>query len=161
MTDRGNELEMIETIKPKSTLNLPFKSVYTDNSEIFFSVNGFTVTKIPFVWKELQSKVNMSKLLICEPKNDELSSDPFIIKARGETNQIFYENTSRCTILSTNYRIILGPAVVLKNLLPVNVTCSFDTTAEEHIVTPGNLVALPNVNPNKCHFVLRVSFFLF
>lgn len=80
MTDRGNELELIAAIQPNTTLNIPFKSVYTSTNEIFFSVNGFTVTRIPYVWKELQSKVQHSVLLFCDSKNPHLCQDSFIIK---------------------------------------------------------------------------------
>lgn len=80
MTDRGNELEFISTIPSNVTLNLPFKAVYTNTNEIFFSVNGFTITSIPFIWKELQSKVQLSKYLYCESKNRNVCQDSFVIK---------------------------------------------------------------------------------
>nr|XP_034187905.1 vacuolar protein sorting-associated protein 13 isoform X3 [Osmia lignaria] len=82
MTKRGNEVECVGTVAPDSKLNLPLDTVYTPTSIywLFFSVNGYMVSVEPFVWKDLQKTVSMSKLLKCESRTKQDVTEPFYIK---------------------------------------------------------------------------------
>lgn len=82
MTSRGNELKSIGTIQPGSVFNVPMKAIYTPTCELFFSVPQYSVTNTPFIWKDLQSNVNQTQILLCHP-NDEVElghGEPFVIK---------------------------------------------------------------------------------
>nr|XP_012140992.1 PREDICTED: vacuolar protein sorting-associated protein 13C isoform X2 [Megachile rotundata] len=82
MTKRGNEVECVGTVAPDSKLNLPLDAVYTPTSIywLFFSVDGYMVSIEPFVWKDLQKTVSMSKLLKCESRTKQEIIEPFYIK---------------------------------------------------------------------------------
>lgn len=82
MTQRGNELECIATVEPGHTYNVPFKAVYSRTNELFFSVNGYSVTTTPFIWKDLQLNISSSKILQCASKNEEETKQPLIIKVK-------------------------------------------------------------------------------
>lgn len=40
MTKKGNELQLVGSVKSDGHLNLPLQAVYTPTNEIFFSVPG-------------------------------------------------------------------------------------------------------------------------
>lgn len=40
MTSKGNEVMLVGTVGPSSTLNLPLEAIYAPTSELFFSVEG-------------------------------------------------------------------------------------------------------------------------
>lgn len=80
MTVKGNELESIAIIEPNATVNLPLKAVYTPTNELFFSVAGYSVTTNPFIWKDLQLNLAVTKMLQCAPLNREPLTEPFVIK---------------------------------------------------------------------------------
>lgn len=97
MTARGNELECISTVEPGATVNIPVKAVYTPTSELFFSVSKYSVTASPFVWKDLQMNLSITKLLQCRSKYVD-HNDSFIIK-----------------VSITNYYIILFISIINNN----------------------------------------------
>lgn len=158
MTPKGNELELIGAVQPNSALNVPLKAVYTPTNELFFAVSGFSVSSTPYAWKDLQTKLAVTKILQCS-KTTEKGNDFFIIKAVGEMEQVFYESTSRHTMASTCFNIRLRPAVIFKNLLPLDIICCIDELAEEYTVKAGDTLQLPNVDPGKNVLVIRVSLF--
>lgn len=82
MTEKGNELESIAIVQPGASFNVPLNAVYTMTNELFFSVDGYTVTTIPYIWKDLQSNVEVTKSLLCSPKKDGVSQEPFVIQVR-------------------------------------------------------------------------------
>lgn len=78
---RGNELECISTIDPGETLDVPLNALYSPTGEIFFSVDGFSITTTPYVWRELQQNLSFANVLKCERKEEsEISKPPFLIK---------------------------------------------------------------------------------
>ncbi|KAL4719261.1 hypothetical protein ACJJTC_009393, partial [Scirpophaga incertulas] len=89
MTLSGNEVRLLGEVKPGGTLRLPLQAVHTPTAEIFFSVEGFTVSVSPFVWRELQQEVKMSKLLQCDSK-DKTSGEKFYLKVT-DTIRIFID----------------------------------------------------------------------
>nr|XP_050858456.1 intermembrane lipid transfer protein Vps13 isoform X2 [Vespula vulgaris] len=82
MTKRGNEVECVGTVAPDDRLNLPLDAVYTPTNIywLFFSVNGYMVSIEPFVWKDLQKNVSMTKLLKCEARSKQEIIEPFYIQ---------------------------------------------------------------------------------
>ncbi|XP_044002668.1 vacuolar protein sorting-associated protein 13 isoform X3 [Aphidius gifuensis] len=82
MTKRGNEVECVGTVGPNEKLNLPLDAVYTPTNIywLFFSVNGNMFSIEPFVWKDLQKTVSMTKLLKCEPKTKQETKEPFYVQ---------------------------------------------------------------------------------
>nr|CAD7454577.1 unnamed protein product [Timema tahoe] len=167
MTKRGNEVECIGTVEPGSLINLPLFSVYTPTNELFFSVKGtasyysfgYTVSVVPYIWKDLQNMLTTSKLLQCDPKNKG-DKEPFFMKIVGEMEQVYYENTSRHTMSSTCYNIHLRPAVVLKNFLPVDLVCCVQGVPKERGLKAGECMQMPTAEPGKTTIVLRISNYL-
>nr|CAD7395131.1 unnamed protein product [Timema poppensis] len=159
MTKRGNEVECIGTVEPGSLINLPLFSVYTPTNELFFSVKGYTVSVVPYIWKDLQNMLTTSKLLQCDPKIKG-DNEPFFIKIVGEMEQVYYENTSRHTMSSTCYNIHLRPAVVLKNFLPVDLVCCVQGVPKERGLKAGECMQMPTAEPGKTTIVLRISNYL-
>ncbi|XP_076225482.1 vacuolar protein sorting 13C isoform X3 [Nomia melanderi] len=82
MTKRGNEVECVGTVAPDNKLNLPLDAVYTPTNTywLFFSVDKYMVSLEPFVWKDLQKTVSMTKLLKCESRTKQEVVEPFYIK---------------------------------------------------------------------------------
>ncbi|KAK3913373.1 Vacuolar protein sorting-associated protein 13 [Frankliniella fusca] len=148
MTPRGNEVESVGVVEPGQKINLPLKAVYTPTSELFFSVEGHSVSVQPFVWRELQKTLGMTNLLQCDPKHKE-EMEPFFIKAVGEMEQIFYENTSRHTMASTCYNVHLRPAVILKNFLPIDLLCQLQGAPDEKPLKAGERMQIPTAEPGN------------
>lgn len=159
MTARGNEVESIGVVEPGKKINLPLKAVYTPTSELFFSVDGHSVSVQPFVWRDLQKTLGMTNLLQCDPKSKE-EMEPFFIKAVGEMEQIFYENTSRHTMASTCYNVHLRPAVILKNFLPIDLVCQLQGAADERPLKAGERMQIPTAEPGNFTVVLRIPNYL-
>lgn len=158
MTVTGNDAESLGDVEPKGVMNLPLRAVYTPTSEIFFSVEGYTVSVTPFIWRDLQKTLNQTKLLKCESRNRN-QKDKFFMKAVGVMEQVFFAETSRHTMVSACYNIYLRPAVVLQNTLPVDIIVSAQgiQKPEEHVVKPGETLHLPQVQPGSTVIVLMVT----
>ncbi|XP_049842368.1 LOW QUALITY PROTEIN: intermembrane lipid transfer protein Vps13-like [Schistocerca gregaria] len=159
MTRRGNEVERVGTVQAGRPLNLPLYAIYTPTNELFFSVKGYTVSVIPFVWKELQNMLTHSKMLQCEPK-DKKDKDPFFMKIVGELEQVYFEQTSRHTVASSCYNIYLRPAVMLKNLLPVDIICCLAGTAKETRLKPGHRAQVATAEPGSSVIIIRIPEYL-
>ncbi|XP_028133900.2 intermembrane lipid transfer protein Vps13 isoform X1 [Diabrotica virgifera virgifera] len=160
MTSKGNQLLLVNTIKPNDKLNVPLKAVYTPTTELFFGVPNYSVTATPFTWKELETNLKVTKILQCYPKTGDNETMPFVIKAVGEMEQVYYEHTTRHTMASTCYNINLRPAVIFKNSLPYNVVCCVDESPDEFTVEPGDTLQLPTVDPGKNCLVFRIPEYL-
>lgn len=161
MTAKGNELELLGAAQPGSYLNVPLKAVYTPTNELFFAVSGHSVTSAPYIWKNLQTSVSVTKLLQCPNKEANKGKGPFIIKCVGNMKQVYFEETSRHTMASTCYNIHLRPSVIFKNFLPYDVVCCIDEQADEFEVKAGDTLQLPTLDPGKNVLVIRVSFNFF
>ncbi|XP_076183155.1 vacuolar protein sorting 13C isoform X2 [Ptiloglossa arizonensis] len=112
MTKRGNEVECVGTVAPDSKLNLPLDAVYTPTNIywLFFSVDRYMVSIEPFVWKDLQKTVSMSKLLKCESRTKQEVVEPFYIKmffVMIVVGSILYNNNTIGLLLNAiNWRSI-------------------------------------------------------
>ncbi|RZF46695.1 hypothetical protein LSTR_LSTR002558 [Laodelphax striatellus] len=159
MTKKGNEVQLITSIPPKSHFNLPVQAIYTPAKELFFSVEGYSLSTNPFIWKEVQSNWKFSKLLQCNSKNSE-DKEPFFIKAVGEVEQVYFEHGNRHTMNSNCININLNPPVVLKNLLPVDIICCVQGIVAENSIKSGGLFEIPTCEPGSSSIVLRISGYL-
>lgn len=160
MTNRGNELEFIKKVEGSTAINIPLQAVYTLTNEFFFSVHNHTVTAVPYVWKDLKPNLTVVKILHCPPINEN-KAGPFIMKVRGETEQIYFENTSKHTMSSLCYTIHIRPTITFRNYLPYPVTCIVQGDLKETVVEPGDLMHLPTVHPGQSYVILKVCYILF
>ncbi|CAH2071109.1 unnamed protein product, partial [Iphiclides podalirius] len=159
MTLSGNEVRLLGDVKPAGVLRLPLQAVHTPTAELFFSVEGFTVSVSPFIWRELQHEVRITKLLQCDSK-DKASGEKFYLKAVGTMEQVFYENTNRHTFASSCYDIVLKPAVKLQNCLPVDIIVSQLGLKRTQIFKPGEMFHLSHLSPNRASIVVMIQSYL-
>ncbi|XP_075230691.1 vacuolar protein sorting 13C isoform X2 [Lycorma delicatula] len=159
MTKKGNEVQLVGSVKPESHLNLPLQAVYTPTNEIFFSVPGYTVSLSPYIWKDLQKTLTLTKILQCNSKNIE-DKEPFFIKALGEMEQVYYEYGQRHTMASTCYNIHLRATVILKNFLPTDIIVCVQGLAKENCLASGERLEIPTAEPGSSSIVIRISGYL-
>ncbi|CAH1406539.1 unnamed protein product [Nezara viridula] len=159
MTDKENELHLIGTVKPNDLLNLPLDSIYTQTTELFFSADGYTVSIVPYLWKDLQNCVQKSKILKCNPKSKS-NTEPLFLRVDGELEQIFFENTTRHTMLSRCFKLSIRPTVTFKNILPIKVHILIQGIAGEHPVLPAMTIQIPTAEPGNSSVVIRIPDYL-
>nr|XP_012230348.1 PREDICTED: vacuolar protein sorting-associated protein 13C isoform X2 [Linepithema humile] len=162
MTKRGNEVECVGTVSPDEKLNLPLDAVYTPTNIywLFFSVDGYMVSVEPFVWKDLQKTVSMTKLLKCECRVKQDITEPFYIQAVGEIEQVYFENTTRHTMASTIYNVHLYPSLYLKNFLPIDIIICLPGVAQENLLEASASLQLPTIDPAKSSIVIKLPNYL-
>ncbi|GLH16637.1 Vacuolar protein sorting-associated protein 13A [Gryllus bimaculatus] len=120
----------------------------------------YTVSVVPFVWKNLQNLLTTSKVLQCDPKSQTDGKQPFMMKIIGEMEQVYFENTTRHTMLSTCYNIHLRPTVIFKNHLPVQIVVCLANTSVESKLGTGQRLQLPTAEPGKCSLIVRIPEYL-
>ncbi|CAL4058718.1 unnamed protein product, partial [Meganyctiphanes norvegica] len=159
MMEHGNEVDFALKLSPGEEQRLPLHAVHTPSGEIFFAVNGHSVSIVPFVWRGLQNRICEVQELRCNPRNmQEVHATPFIISASGTVEQILYEDTSRRTLKSVLYCIELHPAMVLYNLLPVSLSLdSPGTTDTKSWVMPGNSKYLNKAVRGACYLEIQIN----
>ncbi|KAL0119958.1 hypothetical protein PUN28_007968 [Cardiocondyla obscurior] len=162
MTKRGNEVECVGTVAPDEKLNLPLDAVYTPTNMywLFFSIDGYMVSVEPFIWKDLQKTVSMTKLLKCEPRSKQDTTEPFYIQAVGEIEQVYFENTTRHTMASTIYNVHLYPSVYLKNFLPIDIIIRLPGSAQENLLEASASLQLPTIDPAKSNIIIKLPNYL-
>ncbi|XP_043267936.1 vacuolar protein sorting-associated protein 13 isoform X2 [Venturia canescens] len=139
MTKRGNEVECVGTVGPDERLNLPLDAVYTPMNIywLFFSINGYMVSIEPFIWKDLQKTVSMTKLLKCESRSKQENKEPFyiqIIFMMIMVGCIFYYNEHIDLLLSTvDWRSKLSRFI--NNITPVCLS-PFNSTPPKYLEAP-------------------------
>ncbi|XP_011259018.1 vacuolar protein sorting-associated protein 13 isoform X2 [Camponotus floridanus] len=162
MTKRGNEVECVGTVAPDEKLNLPLDAVYTPTNIywLFFSVEGYMVSVEPFIWKDLQKTVSMTKLLKCESRSKQDVTEPFYIQAVGEIEQVYFENTTRHTMASTIYNVHLYPSIYLKNFLPIDIIISLPGIVQENLLEASASLQLPTIDPVKSSIIIKLPNYL-
>ncbi|XP_025834660.1 vacuolar protein sorting-associated protein 13 isoform X2 [Agrilus planipennis] len=160
MTEKSNNLAFIFNIQPGQSRNLPYKAVYTTTGQLFFSVKSYSVTSVPFVWRDLNSNVTISKTLMCRPKDHLNHTEPFLLYVSGKMKQVYSETSTRYTMASVCYNVYLKPVVVFKNYLPFNVVCIIDKLVEEYVIEPGAYTQLPNVQPGTSSICVKIPDYL-
>ncbi|XP_043195714.1 vacuolar protein sorting-associated protein 13-like [Amphibalanus amphitrite] len=136
MNSGGNELHCVGVAEPHGMLALPLAAVYSNTAEIFFGVEGYTVSVQPFVWRELQNTPEVTRTLKCDSKKGK-EGHPFCMLCHGEMKPVFFEASRAKTLTSRSYRIHLRPPAVLSNLLPVEVTYLRPGDLEAVVLPPG------------------------
>ncbi|KAJ8733309.1 hypothetical protein PYW08_001607 [Mythimna loreyi] len=159
MTLSGNEVRLLGEVKPGDIMRLPLQAVHTPTAELFFSVEGFTVSVSPFIWRELQQEPLIAKLLQCDSK-DKNSGEKFYLKAVGTMEQVFFEHTNRHTFASSCYDIVLKPAVKLQNCLPVEIVISQLGLKRTQVFKPGEMFHLSHLSPNRASIVIMIQNYL-
>ncbi|XP_050667360.1 intermembrane lipid transfer protein Vps13 isoform X3 [Leptidea sinapis] len=159
MSSAGNEVVELGEVAAGATLRLPLRAVHTSTAEIFFSVEGFTVSVSPFIWRELQQEMKISKLLQCDSK-DKNSGEKFYLRAVGSMEQVLFEHSNRHTFASSCYEIVLKPAVKLQNCLPVDIVVSQLGLKRTQRFTPGQMFHLSHLAPSKASIVIMIQNYL-
>lgn len=118
MTNRGNELEFVKKIPPKSSANLPLNAIYTLTNELFFSVEGYSVTAIPYVWKDLLLNLSMTKILQCPASNRD-RQEPFIMKVDFQYLSILFYYYYFCRFAGKLNKCITNTLISIQCLVHV------------------------------------------
>ncbi|XP_046683901.1 vacuolar protein sorting-associated protein 13 isoform X2 [Homalodisca vitripennis] len=159
MTKKGNEVQLVGFVQPHQHLNLPLDAIYTPTNELFFSVSGYSVSNEPFVWKDLQNSLVISKILQCNHKNLE-DTEPFFIQAVGELEQVYFEHSNRHTMSSSCFNIHLRPTVTLKNFLPLDIEVCTQGVSKESLVPSGDRLQIPTAEPGATTICIRIRAYL-
>lgn len=156
MTDKGNELKFISSVPAEGHINVPVPAVYTQTNELFFAVPNFSVSTTPYVWKDLQNNLVVTKLLQCPPRSPESGSQNYIIKAMGEMQQVYMESTNKHTMVSNCYNIHLRPVIEFTNCLPVDIILNLESRSDEYEIKAGHTWNLRFAIPGKSALIIRV-----
>lgn len=111
----------IGTIEPDQSFNVPIQYVHDNQKEIYFSIAGYRTSTQGLSWKESPGSSTFVKSLQCDPIN---TYEPLYINAIRERFDVFFEVTSKYTMLSACYLIRLRPPLILKNALPLDLIVS-------------------------------------
>lgn len=118
---RNGAMVEIGQVEPGSTFNVPLHALYASNKELFFSITNYKTSVQGFNWKENPSDFKCMKFLQCDPIH---TFEPFYITAIREREEVYYEVTSKFTMLSACYVINLKPPLYLRNALPIDIQIS-------------------------------------
>ncbi|KAI4501433.1 hypothetical protein M0802_003310 [Mischocyttarus mexicanus] len=114
----------------------------------------------PFVWKDLQKNVSMTKLLKCEARSKQEIIEPFYVQVVGEIEQVYFENTSRHTMSSTIYNVHLYPSVYLKNFLPIDIIICLPGIIEEKLLEASATLQIPTIDYTKSNIIIKLPNYL-
>lgn len=118
---RNGQLIEIGQVEPGSVFNVPLHALYATQKELFFSITNYKTSVQGFNWKENPSDFKYMKYLQCDPIH---TFEPFYITAIREREEVYYEVTSKYTMLSACYVINLKPPLYLRNALPIDIQIS-------------------------------------
>ncbi|XP_018308960.1 vacuolar protein sorting-associated protein 13A isoform X2 [Mycetomoellerius zeteki] len=102
----------------------------------------------------------MTKLLKCESRCKQDSTEPFYIQSVGEIEQVYFENTTRHTMASTVYNVHLYPSVYLKNFLPIDIIICLPGTVQENLLEASASMQLPTIDPVKSSIIIKLPNYL-
>jgi len=111
----------IGRVGPHSVFHVPLHAIYADSKELYFSMRGYRTSVQGISWAANPSDMNYSHQLHCDPTK---TFESLIINARRKKSEVYYENTSKYTLLSAFYTIHLRPPLYLRNSLPINIQVS-------------------------------------
>nr|XP_022907872.1 vacuolar protein sorting-associated protein 13-like [Onthophagus taurus] len=160
ITPNEQEKEFVGSIEPEETFYVPVNAVYTPTCELFFSIQKYSVTTQPFVWKHLYLKVNQIQLLQCSPTTLLGHSEPFVIKTISNIEQIYNENTVKRTMNSILCNIHIHPSVLFRNYLPYKVSITVQNIDDEFLVEPGCTLPITNGIPGASYLVVTIPNYL-
>lgn len=139
---RNGALTEIGQVQPGSTFNVPLHALYAAHKELYFSIANYKTSVQGFNWKENPSDFKYMKYLQCDPIH---TFEPFYITAIREREEVYYEVTTKFTMLSACYVINLKPPLYLRNALPIDIQISVaGCTVSQTESNVGNEVADSN-----------------
>lgn len=117
----GDKTVEIGTIKPDESFNVPIQFIHSNNKEIYFSIAGYRTSTQGLSWKESPGNSTFVKSLQCDPIN---TYEPLYINAIRERFDVFFEVSTKYTMLSACYLIRVRPPLILRNALPIDLIVS-------------------------------------
>ena len=116
-----NDAIQIGEVMPNECFNVPLNCIHDTFKELHFSIAGYRTSIQSMSWKESPSNHNFVKSLQCDPIN---TYEPLYINAIRERFDVFFEISSKFTMLSACYVIKLRPPLLLRNALPIDLVVS-------------------------------------
>ncbi|XP_055686925.1 intermembrane lipid transfer protein Vps13 isoform X2 [Lutzomyia longipalpis] len=112
---------VVGEVPPNKVFNVPLHSIYAVNKDLHFSLPNYKPSIQGINWKDSPSDFEYRRTLQCDP---EVNYEPFYINAVRTRKDVYYEVTSKITMLSVCYVIHLRPPVLLRNTLPIPIIIS-------------------------------------
>lgn len=116
----GRQVE-IGQVQPNESFNIPLNCIHDSSKDLHFSIAGYRTSTQGMSWKECPGNSTLVKSLQCDPIN---TYEPLYINAIRERFDVFFEISSKFTILSACYLIRLRPPLLLRNALPIDLIVS-------------------------------------
>lgn len=116
----GRQMD-IGLIRPNESFNVPLNCIHDASKDLHFSIVGYRTSTQGMSWKECPGNSTLVKSLQCDPVN---TYEPLYINAIRERFDVFFEVSSKFTILSACYLIRLRPPLLLRNALPIDLVVS-------------------------------------
>lgn len=111
----------VGSVQPNASFNVPINFIHDNLKELHFSIAGYRTSTQGLSWKECPGNSTLLKSLQCDPVN---TYEPLYINAIRERFDVYFEISSRFTILSACYVIRLRPPLILRNALPIDLVVS-------------------------------------
>lgn len=111
----------IGQVLPNESFNVPLNCIHDAAKELHFSIAGYRTSTQGLSWKESPGNSTLVKSLQCDPIN---TYEPLYINAIRERFDVFFEISSKYTILSACFLIRLRPPLLLRNALPIDLVVS-------------------------------------
>ncbi|XP_017049520.1 vacuolar protein sorting-associated protein 13 [Drosophila ficusphila] len=108
-------------VRAGEVFHVPLHAIYAEPKELHFSMRGYRTSVQGISWAASPSDLNYSHQLHCGPTK---TFEPLFINARRKKTEVYFENTSKYTLLSATYTIHLRPPLYLRNSLPINIKVS-------------------------------------
>lgn len=108
-------------VEPNQSFNVPINYIHDSSRELHFSIAGYRTSTQGISWKESPGNSMLVKSLQCDPVN---TYEPLYVNAIRERFDVYFEISSKFTILSACYLIRLRPPLILRNALPVDLIVS-------------------------------------
>lgn len=108
-------------VPPNESYNVPLNCIHDVSKDLHFSIAGYRTSTQGMSWKECPGNSTLVKSLQCDPIN---TYEPLYINAIRERFDVFFEISSKFTILSACFLIRLRPPLLLRNALPIDLVVS-------------------------------------
>lgn len=112
---------VVGQVMPNESFNVPLNCIHDSAKDLHFSIAGYRTSTQGMSWKESPGVSTLVKSLQCDPVN---TYEPLYINAIRERFDVFFEISSKYTILSACYLIRLRPPLLLRNALPIDLVVS-------------------------------------
>ncbi|XP_055701182.1 intermembrane lipid transfer protein Vps13 isoform X2 [Phlebotomus papatasi] len=142
---------LVGEVPPNKVFNVPLHAIYAVNKDLHFSLPNYKPSIQGINWKDSPSDFEYRRTLQCDP---DVNYEPFYINAVRTRKDVYYEVTSKITMLSVCYIIHLRPPVLLRNTLPIPIIIS---VAGCSVARDGQVVLPPRPEPKDESQNLSVS----